>query len=230
MTGGRAAGALPRSCAKPVRASAGRSAAARIPRRRLSAMSGLLAASVSPTKCRPRYGRMGTHFYAFEAQQVVPDIVVLGKPIGNGYPLGAVVTTPRDCRCVRQRHGVLQHVRRQHGVVRRRPRGARRARRGRPAGTRAARRRRLLGAAARARPTGTARRRRPRHAACFSAWSSCGIARPLSRPRQRPPLSSNRLRDQRILHRHRRPVPQCPENPSADAIQRRRCGLAGRNT
>jgi len=40
------------------------------------------------------YGRMGTHFYAFEAHGVVPDIVVLGKPIGNGYPLGAVVTTP----------------------------------------------------------------------------------------------------------------------------------------
>lgn len=40
------------------------------------------------------YGRMGTGFYAFEAQRVVPDIVVLGKPIGNGYPLGAVVTTP----------------------------------------------------------------------------------------------------------------------------------------
>jgi 4-aminobutyrate aminotransferase-like enzyme len=40
------------------------------------------------------YGRMGTHFYAFEAQGVVPDIVVLGKPIGNGHPLGAVVTTP----------------------------------------------------------------------------------------------------------------------------------------
>jgi 4-aminobutyrate aminotransferase-like enzyme/Ser/Thr protein kinase RdoA (MazF antagonist) len=40
------------------------------------------------------YGRMGTHFYAFETQRVVPDIVVLGKPIGNGYPIGAVVTTP----------------------------------------------------------------------------------------------------------------------------------------
>ena len=40
------------------------------------------------------YGRMGSHFYAFEAQDVIPDIVVLGKPIGNGYPLGAVVTTP----------------------------------------------------------------------------------------------------------------------------------------
>jgi 4-aminobutyrate aminotransferase-like enzyme/Ser/Thr protein kinase RdoA (MazF antagonist) len=39
------------------------------------------------------YGRMGTHFYAFERQGVIPDIVVLGKPIGNGYPLGAVVTT-----------------------------------------------------------------------------------------------------------------------------------------
>ena len=40
------------------------------------------------------YGRIGAHFYAFEEQDVVPDIVVLGKPIGNGYPLGAVVTTP----------------------------------------------------------------------------------------------------------------------------------------
>jgi 4-aminobutyrate aminotransferase-like enzyme/Ser/Thr protein kinase RdoA (MazF antagonist)/murein DD-endopeptidase MepM/ murein hydrolase activator NlpD len=40
------------------------------------------------------YGRVGSHFYAFEALEVVPDIVVLGKPIGNGYPLGAVVTTP----------------------------------------------------------------------------------------------------------------------------------------
>lgn len=39
------------------------------------------------------YGRLGTCFYAFEPQHVVPDIVVLGKPIGNGYPLGAVVTT-----------------------------------------------------------------------------------------------------------------------------------------
>ena len=38
-------------------------------------------------------GRIGTHFWAFEDQGVVPDIVVLGKPIGNGHPLGAVVTT-----------------------------------------------------------------------------------------------------------------------------------------
>jgi 4-aminobutyrate aminotransferase-like enzyme len=39
------------------------------------------------------YGRLGHSFYAFEPQRVVPDIVVLGKPIGNGFPLGAVVTT-----------------------------------------------------------------------------------------------------------------------------------------
>jgi 4-aminobutyrate aminotransferase-like enzyme len=40
------------------------------------------------------YGRVGTHFWAFESYGVVPDIVVLGKPIGNGHPIGAVVTTP----------------------------------------------------------------------------------------------------------------------------------------
>ncbi|HUU06561.1 MAG TPA: aminotransferase class III-fold pyridoxal phosphate-dependent enzyme [Patescibacteria group bacterium] len=39
------------------------------------------------------YGRIGSHFYAFERQNVVPDIVVLGKPIGNGHPLSAVITT-----------------------------------------------------------------------------------------------------------------------------------------
>lgn len=38
------------------------------------------------------FGRVGTHFWAFETQDVIPDIVVLGKPIGNGYPLGAVIT------------------------------------------------------------------------------------------------------------------------------------------
>jgi 4-aminobutyrate aminotransferase-like enzyme/Ser/Thr protein kinase RdoA (MazF antagonist) len=40
------------------------------------------------------FGRAGTHFWMFETQGVVPDIVTLGKPIGNGHPIGAVVTTP----------------------------------------------------------------------------------------------------------------------------------------
>jgi 4-aminobutyrate aminotransferase-like enzyme len=38
-------------------------------------------------------GRPGTHFWAFETQGVVPDIVTMGKPVGNGHPLGVVVTT-----------------------------------------------------------------------------------------------------------------------------------------
>jgi 4-aminobutyrate aminotransferase-like enzyme/Ser/Thr protein kinase RdoA (MazF antagonist) len=38
-------------------------------------------------------GRMGTSFWAFEEQRVVPDIVVMGKPLGNGHPIGAVAVT-----------------------------------------------------------------------------------------------------------------------------------------
>ena len=40
------------------------------------------------------FGRVGTHMWAFEDQGVVPDIVVMGKPIGNGHPMAAVFTTP----------------------------------------------------------------------------------------------------------------------------------------
>jgi 4-aminobutyrate aminotransferase-like enzyme/Ser/Thr protein kinase RdoA (MazF antagonist) len=40
------------------------------------------------------FGRIGSHFWAFESQGVVPDIVTAGKPAGNGHPLGIVMTTP----------------------------------------------------------------------------------------------------------------------------------------
>ncbi len=40
------------------------------------------------------FGRVGRAFWGFETQDVVPDIVTMGKPIGNGHPLAAVVTTP----------------------------------------------------------------------------------------------------------------------------------------
>jgi 4-aminobutyrate aminotransferase-like enzyme len=40
------------------------------------------------------FGRVGSHFWAFETQGVVPDIVTMGKPMGNGHPIAAVVTTP----------------------------------------------------------------------------------------------------------------------------------------
>ncbi len=39
------------------------------------------------------FGRVGTHLWAFETQDVVPDIVTLGKPIGNGHPMAALITT-----------------------------------------------------------------------------------------------------------------------------------------
>jgi len=39
------------------------------------------------------FGRLGEHFWGFQMQGVVPDIVVLGKPMGNGHPLAAVVST-----------------------------------------------------------------------------------------------------------------------------------------
>ena len=38
-------------------------------------------------------GRLGNAYWGFETQQASPDIVILGKPVGNGHPLGVVVTT-----------------------------------------------------------------------------------------------------------------------------------------
>lgn len=41
------------------------------------------------------FGRAGSHYWAFETQNVVPDIVTIAKPMGNGHPVGCVVTTPK---------------------------------------------------------------------------------------------------------------------------------------
>jgi alanine-glyoxylate transaminase/(R)-3-amino-2-methylpropionate-pyruvate transaminase len=49
------------------------------------------------------FGRTGAHFWGFEAQGVIPDIVTLAKGIGNGCPLGAVVTTPQIAEVLTQR-------------------------------------------------------------------------------------------------------------------------------
>lgn len=40
------------------------------------------------------FGRFGTHFWGFEFDDVIPDIVTMGKPMGNGHPIAAVVTRP----------------------------------------------------------------------------------------------------------------------------------------
>ncbi|MCB0488271.1 MAG: aminotransferase class III-fold pyridoxal phosphate-dependent enzyme [Cyclobacteriaceae bacterium] len=57
--------------------------------RTVRAAGGVCIADEVQTGC----GRVGTHFWAFETQGVTPDIVTIGKPIGNGHPLGVVVTT-----------------------------------------------------------------------------------------------------------------------------------------
>ncbi len=44
---------------------------------------------------QPGFGRMGETFWGFEADDVVPDIVTLGKPMGNGYPLSGVIAQRR---------------------------------------------------------------------------------------------------------------------------------------
>lgn len=41
------------------------------------------------------FGRTGDKFWAFEDHGIKPDIVTMAKGIGNGFPLAAVVTTPK---------------------------------------------------------------------------------------------------------------------------------------
>ncbi|XP_068191507.1 alanine--glyoxylate aminotransferase 2, mitochondrial-like [Antennarius striatus] len=40
------------------------------------------------------FGRTGSHFWGFQGHDVLPDMVTMAKGIGNGFPLGAIVTTP----------------------------------------------------------------------------------------------------------------------------------------
>jgi alanine-glyoxylate transaminase/(R)-3-amino-2-methylpropionate-pyruvate transaminase len=49
------------------------------------------------------FGRTGTHFWGFETQGVIPDIVTMAKGIGNGAPLAAVVTTPEIAQVMKQK-------------------------------------------------------------------------------------------------------------------------------
>lgn len=49
------------------------------------------------------FGRTGTHYWGFETQGVIPDIVTMAKGIGNGCPLAAVVTTPKIAEVLSKR-------------------------------------------------------------------------------------------------------------------------------
>ncbi|XP_047328504.1 alanine--glyoxylate aminotransferase 2 homolog 1, mitochondrial [Impatiens glandulifera] len=49
------------------------------------------------------FGRTGSHYWGFQTQDVLPDIVTMAKGIGNGLPLGAVVTTPEIAQVMAQK-------------------------------------------------------------------------------------------------------------------------------
>ncbi|KAL7037910.1 hypothetical protein ACKWTF_009396 [Chironomus riparius] len=48
------------------------------------------------------FGRTGDHYWGFEGHEIIPDIVTMAKGIGNGFPLGAVVTTPKIAQVLTQ--------------------------------------------------------------------------------------------------------------------------------
>ncbi|MFL6569430.1 MAG: aspartate aminotransferase family protein [Chthoniobacterales bacterium] len=49
------------------------------------------------------FGRTGSHYWGFETQDAIPDIVCMAKGIGNGAPMGAVVTTPKIAQALAAR-------------------------------------------------------------------------------------------------------------------------------
>ena len=54
---------------------------------------------------QPGFGRTGEHFWGFEADGFVPDIVTMGKPMGNGYPLAATVARRDLVETFSERYG-----------------------------------------------------------------------------------------------------------------------------
>ncbi len=43
---------------------------------------------------QPGFGRLGSHFWGFQFHGLIPDVVTMGKPMGNGFPMAAMVTRP----------------------------------------------------------------------------------------------------------------------------------------
>ena len=163
------------------------------------------------------YGRLGEWFWGFEQQGVVPDVVAVAKAMGNGHPLGAVITTARDRRALPRRRLLLLLDGRQPGLLRRRPDRARRhARRG-TAGERRARRRT---------PQGPARRPSGRHPLVGAVHGS-GLYLGLEFVRDRATLEpataetaaicDRLLRARRDHPAHRRP-PERPQDQAAAVL------------
>ncbi len=58
---------------------------------RAGALGGLVVAD----EVQAGHGRSGTHLWSFQASGITPDMVVMGKPMGNGFPVAAVVVRSR---------------------------------------------------------------------------------------------------------------------------------------
>ena len=74
------------------------------------------------------FGRLGATWWGFQRHALVPDLAVMGKPMGNGVPIGAVRRSRGCDGHLRSRYSLLQHVWRQPGEHRRRHRCPRRHR------------------------------------------------------------------------------------------------------
>ncbi len=86
---------------------------------------------------QPGFGRTGRNFWGFEADGLVPDIVTMGKPMGNGHPVSAVVVRRALVEDFGRKGRLFQYLRRQPGFLRRGAGRPRRHRGGRPAAERA---------------------------------------------------------------------------------------------
>lgn len=54
---------------------------------------------------QPGFGRIGSHWWGHEWLGFAPDVVTLGKPMGNGHPVAAVVTRPDVMAAFREAFG-----------------------------------------------------------------------------------------------------------------------------
>jgi 4-aminobutyrate aminotransferase-like enzyme len=43
---------------------------------------------------QPGFGRTGSHMWGFERHGIVPDLVTIGKPMGNGHPIAGLIAKP----------------------------------------------------------------------------------------------------------------------------------------
>ena len=64
---------------------------------------------------QPGFGRLGSTWWGFQRHGLVPDLAVMGKPMGNGVPIGAVVGREEVMSAFRSGYSLLQHLWRQSG-------------------------------------------------------------------------------------------------------------------